>query len=139
MAEESDLSVGSSLSGFLVHCWHPHFVVVEKPSGLLSQPGLGPAQSDSLISRVQAVLPELRLVHRLDRDTSGLLLLARDPLSLKWLSWGFVATWLRSAGLAMARPRSAELAFSRLRLDELAIYSADFGWFCKQLAEVEVG
>ena len=76
----------SSLAGFLVHRWHPNFLVVEKPSGLLSQPGLGPAQSDSLISRVQAVMPELRLVHRLDRDTSGLLLLARDPASLKVLS-----------------------------------------------------
>jgi tRNA pseudouridine32 synthase/23S rRNA pseudouridine746 synthase len=38
-----------------------------------------------LITRVQAVRPELRLVHRLDRDTSGLLLLARDPESLKLL------------------------------------------------------
>ena len=85
MAEASESFEGPSLGGLLIHCWHPHFLVVEKPSGLLSQPGLGDAQWDSLITRVQAERPELRLVHRLDRDTSGLLLLARDQASLRVL------------------------------------------------------
>ena len=85
MAELSQSFEDLSLAGLQVHCWHQRFLVVEKPSGLLSQPGLGDSQSDSLITRVQAVRPELRLVHRLDRDTSGLLLLARDPESLKLL------------------------------------------------------
>ena len=51
-------------------------LVLDKPSGLLSQPGLGPQLADSLISRVQRRWPEARLVHRLDRDTSGLILVA---------------------------------------------------------------
>ncbi len=85
MSEASQSIEGSSLVGLQVHLWHQRFLVVEKPSGLLSQPGLGDSQSDSLITRLQAVRPELRLVHRLDRDTSGLLLLARDPESLKVL------------------------------------------------------
>jgi tRNA pseudouridine32 synthase/23S rRNA pseudouridine746 synthase len=85
VSEASKSFEGTTLVGLQVHCWHQRFLVVEKPSGLLSQPGLGDAQSDSLITRVQAVRPELRLVHRLDRDTSGLLLLARDPESLKVL------------------------------------------------------
>ena len=85
MSERSQSFEDPSLAGLQVHCWHQRFLVVEKPSGLLSQPGLGDSQSDSLITRVQAVRPELRLVHRLDRDTSGLLLLARDPDSLKLL------------------------------------------------------
>ena len=85
MSEAAQSLEGSSVAGLLVRCWHPRFLIVEKPSGLLSQPGLGDSQSDSLITRVQDVRPELRLVHRLDRDTSGLLLLARDPESLKLL------------------------------------------------------
>ena len=85
VSEASQSFEGTTLAGLQVHCWHQRFLVVEKPSGLLSQPGLGDAQSDSLITRIQAVRPELRLVHRLDRDTSGLLLLARDPESLKVL------------------------------------------------------
>ena len=85
MSEAAQSLEGPSVAGLLVRCWHPRFLIVEKPSGLLSQPGLGDSQSDSLITRVQAVRPELRLVHRLDRDTSGLLLLARDPESLKLL------------------------------------------------------
>ncbi|MFL0778076.1 MAG: pseudouridine synthase, partial [Prochlorococcus sp.] len=48
-------------------------VAVEKPPGLLSQPGLGVDQQDSLIGRLQVAEPQLRLVHRLDRDTSGVL------------------------------------------------------------------
>ncbi|MDA7528217.1 MAG: RluA family pseudouridine synthase [Parasynechococcus sp.] len=60
-------------------------LAVEKPSGLLSQPGLGPDQADSLISRVQPhdEGPDWRLVHRLDRDTSGVLLLAAGLEALR--------------------------------------------------------
>ena len=58
-------------------------LVVLKPSGLLSQPGRGPELQDSLISRVQRLDADLQLVHRLDRDTSGLILLARGRESLR--------------------------------------------------------
>ena len=60
-------------------------LAVDKPSGLLSQPGLGPDQADSLISRVQAhdQAPDWRLVHRLDRDTSGVLVLAAGLEALR--------------------------------------------------------
>jgi len=51
-------------------------LVLNKPTGLLSQPGLGPDLADSLMSRVQLHWPQARLVHRLDRDTSGLILVA---------------------------------------------------------------
>ena len=54
-------------------------LVLNKPAGLLSQPGLGPELADSLISRVQAHWPQAQLVHRLDRDTSGLILVALTP------------------------------------------------------------
>jgi tRNA pseudouridine32 synthase/23S rRNA pseudouridine746 synthase len=60
---------------WLIHC-SEDLLVLNKPSGLLCQPGRGPALSDSLITRLQQHWPEAKLVHRLDRDTSGLLLVA---------------------------------------------------------------
>lgn len=69
----------------------PWLLVVDKPAGLLSQPGLGPELSDSLITRLQRQEPGLALVHRLDRDTSGVLLLARTPESLRAFSALFAA------------------------------------------------
>ena len=64
----------------------PWLMAVDKPAGLLSQPGLGPEQSDSVITRLQRQDQSLRLVHRLDRDTSGVLLLARSADALRRLS-----------------------------------------------------
>ena len=61
-------------------------LVFNKPAGLLSQPGLGPELADSLISRVQACWPQALLVHRLDRDTSGLILVALTPALHRALS-----------------------------------------------------
>lgn len=49
---------------------------VNKPSGLLSVPGKGEHLADCLLSRVQAVFPQALLVHRLDRDTSGVIVFA---------------------------------------------------------------
>ncbi|MEY3768051.1 MAG: hypothetical protein RLZZ11_1121, partial [Cyanobacteriota bacterium] len=61
--------------GWIVHS-ASDLLVLNKPHGLLCQPGLGPELADSLISRVQIQWPEAQLVHRLDRDTSGLILVA---------------------------------------------------------------
>ena len=58
-------------------------LAVDKPAGLLTQPGLGRQQADSLITRLNRADPALRLVHRLDRDTSGVLLLARGLEALR--------------------------------------------------------
>ena len=54
-------------------------LVAEKPSGLLCQPGRGPHLADSLVTRLRQQWPTAQLVHRLDRDTSGLVLLALEP------------------------------------------------------------
>jgi len=51
-------------------------LLVDKPSGLLSVPGKGPELADCLISRVQTAFPDALLVHRLDRDTSGVMIFA---------------------------------------------------------------
>ena len=49
---------------------------VSKPSGLLSVPGRNPANRDCVISRIQETYPEARIAHRLDLDTSGVMVLA---------------------------------------------------------------
>lgn len=61
-------------------------LVVDKPSGLLTVPGRGDHVQDCLIARVQRHCPEALIVHRLDMDTSGLVLLARGPEMQKKLS-----------------------------------------------------
>jgi tRNA pseudouridine32 synthase/23S rRNA pseudouridine746 synthase len=78
-------------------------LALAKPSGLLSQPGLGPELADSLESRTQRHWPEARLVHRLDRDTSGLILLARDATTHRLLSGAFAERRVRKTYLARVR------------------------------------
>lgn len=51
-------------------------LVVNKPGGLLSVPGRGPDKQDCLMSRVQREFPQALNVHRLDMETSGLMVLA---------------------------------------------------------------
>ena len=59
----------------VLHVDH-EILVVSKPTGLLSVPGKGPHLADCLITRVQNAYPEALLVHRLDRDTSGVMVFA---------------------------------------------------------------
>ncbi|WP_445359191.1 pseudouridine synthase [Microbulbifer sp. ANSA005] len=63
-----------------------YLLVMDKPSGLLSVPGRDPANRDSLASRVQERYPEALTVHRLDMDTSGLIVMARNAEVHKSLS-----------------------------------------------------
>lgn len=51
-------------------------VVADKPAGLLSVPGRGPDRADCLITRLRAEFPSVLLVHRLDLDTSGVIVFA---------------------------------------------------------------
>lgn len=64
-------------------------VVVNKPEGLLSVPGRGDHLADCLISRVQEVFPTALLVHRLDRDTSGVIVFGLTPHAQRNLSMQF--------------------------------------------------
>ena len=86
----------------------PWLLALVKPSGLLSQPGLGPELADSLISRAQERWPEARLVHRLDRDTSGLILLARDATTHRALSAAFAERRVRKTYLAVVQGLPAD-------------------------------
>jgi tRNA pseudouridine32 synthase/23S rRNA pseudouridine746 synthase len=62
----------------VIHSDH-EILIVNKPSGLLSVPGKGPHLADCLIARVQVAFPQALLIHRLDRDTSGVMVFALTP------------------------------------------------------------
>ena len=64
-------------------------VLVDKPSGLLSVPGKGEHLADCLMARVQAAFPTALLVHRLDRDTSGVMVFALTPHAQRHLGLQF--------------------------------------------------
>ncbi|RKZ66013.1 MAG: RNA pseudouridine synthase [Gammaproteobacteria bacterium] len=53
-----------------------YIVAVNKQQALLSVPGLGPDKQDCLISRLVKIIPEAKVVHRLDCYTSGIMLFA---------------------------------------------------------------
>lgn len=72
----------------IVHEDH-EILVVDKPSGLLSVPGRGEHLADCLLTRVQDAFPQALLVHRLDRDTSGLIVFALSPHAQRHLSRQF--------------------------------------------------
>ncbi len=63
-----------------------HYLVINKPAGLVVHPGAGNWRNtllNGLIHRwpAQALLPRAGIVHRLDKDTSGLLVVARTELA----------------------------------------------------------
>lgn len=64
-------------------------IVLNKPTSLLSVPGIGPEKADCLASRVAAAHPGARIVHRLDRDTSGVIVMAFDAEAHRELSRQF--------------------------------------------------
>jgi tRNA pseudouridine32 synthase/23S rRNA pseudouridine746 synthase len=64
-------------------------VIVSKPTLLLSVPGRGEDKQDCVVSRLARDFPGIREVHRLDWETSGLLLLARHKAAHRELSRQF--------------------------------------------------
>lgn len=70
-------------------------IAVDKPAGLLTVPGKGEAKADCLIERLRADYPTIRLVHRLDGDTSGLVLFALTAKAQVALSLAFEKRQMR--------------------------------------------
>ena len=68
-----------------------HVVAVNKPTGLLSVPGKGEHLSDCMLSRVMVAFPDALLVHRLDRDTSGVMVFALTAHAQRSMSMQFEA------------------------------------------------
>jgi tRNA pseudouridine32 synthase/23S rRNA pseudouridine746 synthase len=64
-------------------------LVVDKPSGLLSVPGKAAEHADCLEMRARERFPSARIVHRLDMDTSGVMVLALNAAAHRHLGLQF--------------------------------------------------
>lgn len=67
------------------------FLLINKPTRLLSVPGRHPQNRDSVISRLQQVYPTASIVHRLDFDTSGVMVIPLNKYALSHISKQFQA------------------------------------------------
>lgn len=91
-----------------------HILVVDKPSGLLSVPGKLPGREDCLLSRLQAVRWDALLVHRLDCDTSGVMIFARTKAAQGFLGQEFEKRRARKTYVARVK---GEIAGDHGRID----------------------
>jgi tRNA pseudouridine32 synthase / 23S rRNA pseudouridine746 synthase len=64
-------------------------LVLDKPAGLLTVPGKLEGRQDSLLTRLQAARWDALLVHRLDCDTSGVIIFARTKQAQGFLGQEF--------------------------------------------------
>lgn len=97
-------------------------LVINKPAGLpLDQPRAGGASLDDRLEELKLGFQRPPMpVHRLDRDTSGCLLLARNPKALKRFSAAFEARGVEKrylgivAGLVPEAEGTIELSLSKI-------------------------
>lgn len=91
------------------------YVAVAKPAGLASIPGRG--EDDSVLERLGRQLglpssdtadPRLRVVHRLDKGTSGVLIFAQHIAAQRHLSGQFQANSVEKEYMALVVGRPAE-------------------------------
>ena len=75
-------------------------LVFDKPSGLLSVPGRHPALRDSLLTRVQKEFPQALMVNRLDKDTSGIVLMSLNRRAHAFVATQFAARTTRKSYVA---------------------------------------
>ncbi len=86
------------IQGCVLHC-DEHILILNKPPGLAVQGGSGTTKHvDGLLDALKFSMDERpRLVHRLDKDTSGILLLARTRQVAQDLTAAFRAKAVRKA------------------------------------------
>lgn len=66
-----------------------YFLVVNKPSGMLSIKGSRPEKGLSLIETLQEEYPSATIVHRLDMDTSGIMVVPLNKMAHRSISKQF--------------------------------------------------
>jgi RluA family pseudouridine synthase len=85
------------------------YLAVDKPPGVTVIAGRGEERAPSLAEQLERELgTRMWIVHRLDRDTSGVLLFALDQVAHRSLSIAFEAGRVEKLYLALARGRVAE-------------------------------
>ncbi|TRW99633.1 RNA pseudouridine synthase [Paracoccus sp. M683] len=88
----------------VIHADH-EILVVNKPAGLLSVPGRGEDKADCAIERLRGAFPTILLVHRLDQDTSGVMIFGLTPHAQRHLSKQFEDRRTKKAYLARVTGR----------------------------------
>jgi len=76
-----------------------NLAVIEKPAGLLAHPVTD--EKDTLIDLMKEKYPEAKLVHRLDKDTSGLMVIAKNEKTYQWLKSQFLNRQIHKKYLAL--------------------------------------
>jgi 23S rRNA pseudouridine955/2504/2580 synthase len=97
-------------------------LVIDKPAGLAVQGGTGTDRHlDGLLEALRFEADERpRLVHRLDRDTSGVLVLARTAAAARWLGEAFKGRdadkvyWAVTSGVPKPRAGRIDLKLAKL-------------------------
>jgi 23S rRNA pseudouridine1911/1915/1917 synthase len=88
---------------------NPDLMVVNKPAGMVVHPGAGHG-SGTLVQAALAHAPDIAgvggerrpgVVHRIDKDTSGLVLLAKNDRAHRWLQNQFKARQVQKTYLAL--------------------------------------
>ncbi len=105
-AAEATENAASAGLGFEIVFEDEHLMVVDKPAGLVTHPAPahhGPTLAEALRGRAAGGSDPLRagIVHRLDRDTSGLLLVAKDEAAYEALQQQIKAREVRRQYLAL--------------------------------------
>jgi tRNA pseudouridine32 synthase/23S rRNA pseudouridine746 synthase len=78
-------------------------LVLDKPAGLLSVPGKLEGRADCLETRLRRAHPETLLVHRLDCDTSGVMIFARSKAAQGFLGQEFEKRRAKKTYIARVR------------------------------------
>ncbi len=75
-------------------------LVVSKPSGLLSVPGKDPAHKDCMERRARKAHADALITHRLDMDTSGIMVMARNKAAQRHISRQFEQRQIKKTYMA---------------------------------------
>ena len=97
----------------------PDWVAINKPSGLAVQGGSGQTRHvDGMLQAIGEGDERMRLVHRIDKDTSGLLLLAKGRAAARRLTRAFQQHDMEKTYLALVAglpPEAAQIKASLLK------------------------
>ena len=83
-------------------------IVIDKPTGLLSVPGRGPEKAICAVSLINDQYPNPLTVHRLDMDTSGIMVFARTKDAQRHLSRQFERRQVSKTYEAVVKGRTRE-------------------------------
>jgi RluA family pseudouridine synthase len=94
-----------------------YLIAVDKPAGVLTVPGRG-SQAPVLLQQVRTAAPDALPVHRLDRDTSGVVVFAANAGSHRALNAAFESRRAEKTYLALVRGDLAQRKRIDFRLEE---------------------